>query len=225
MLRYFQEILPGAGTTLLLFIVVAVISIPLGFLVTLMAKSRVTPIRWFANAYIFVLRGTPLLLQVMFIYFGFPIIGHALSEWLHAPQIEEVMRLERFFAACVGFTLNYAAYFAEIFRGGLLAIDKGQHEASKVLGLSSFQTTVHVIIPQMIRVTLPSVTNEIITLVKDTSLLHAAVSVPELLNLAQAAVNRDFTLTPLFIAAVMYLVIVFVLTVIFRQIEKRFRFQ
>ncbi|MDF2568138.1 MAG: amino acid transporter permease [Oscillospiraceae bacterium] len=227
-LEYISKILPlllkGAGTTLSLFFIVIVLAIPLGFIVTLLAKSKFPPLRWLSNTYIFVMRGTPLLLQLVFIFFGFPIIGIFLNNTFDAPMLANLFRLERFQAAVLGFTLNYAAYFAEIFRGGLLAIDKGQYEAAKVLGFSRYHTTTKIIFPQMIRVALPAVTNESITLIKDTALLYA-VAVPELLHFAQAAVNRDFNLTPLFIAALIYLVLVFVLTIFFKWLEKRFRFQ
>ncbi|WP_232698705.1 amino acid ABC transporter permease [Brevibacillus daliensis] len=209
-----KTMLEGAQTTVILFLIAIVISIPLGFLFTLMANSKIKPLSWFAHSYIYLMRGTPLLLQLLFICFGLPII----------PVIGEYLVMDRFVAACLGFVLNYAAYFAEIFRGGLLAIDKGQYEASKVLGLNRFQTTTRVILPQMFRVALPSITNESITLVKDTALLYA-VAVPELLHFAQTAVNRDFTIVPFFIAGIVYLLMTLVLTLIFKQLEKRLTFE
>jgi polar amino acid transport system permease protein len=140
------------------------------------------------------------------------------------PVVGEYLVLDRFVAACLGFVLNYAAYFAEIFRGGLLAIDKGQYEASKVLGLSKWQTTTRIILPQMFRVTLPAIANESVTLVKDTALLYA-VAVPELLHYAQTAVNRDFTIVPFFVAGLIYLVMTLFLTFIFKGIERRYKFE
>ena len=159
MFQILPPILSGAVTTLLLFGLVILVSIPLGFIVTLLVRSKIPPIRWIANAYIFVMRGTPLLLQLIFIFYGFPIIGNALAETFHSDFFWELFQMERFNAAFLGFTLNYAAYFAEIFRGGLLAIDKGQYEAAKVLGFSRPATIFHIICPQMIRVALPSVAN------------------------------------------------------------------
>ncbi len=206
--------LAGARTTVLTFIIVIILSIPLGFLVTLVARCRFRPVAWAANIYIYVIRGTPLLLQLLFIYFALPLI----------PVIGKYLALDRFTAACLGFVINYAAYFAEIFRGGLLAINKGQYEAAKVLGLNKFQTTFYVIIPQMLRVALPAISNESITLVKDTALLYA-VGVPEVLHVAKTAVNRDASILPFFIAAVIYLLMILVLTVFFRWIERRYRFQ
>lgn len=205
--------LEGARTTILLFLLSIVTSIPLGFVFTLLVKSRVKPLAWFAHGYIYVIRGTPLLLQMLFICFGLPVI----------PVIGEYLVLDRFVAACLAFTLNYAAYFAEIFRGGLLAIDKGQYEAAKVLGLNTWHTTTRIILPQMFRIALPAVSNESITLVKDTALLYA-VAVPELLHFAQTAVNRDFTIVPYFIAGIIYLLMTLVLTVLFKVLERKFKF-
>lgn len=200
--------------TILLFLIAIVLSIPLGFLITLMAKSSVKPLAWLAHTYVYVMRGTPLLLQLLFICFGLPLL----------PGIGEYLVMDRFVAACVGFVLNYAAYFAEIFRGGLLSIDKGQYEAAQVLGFSKWQTTTKIILPQMFRVALPAVSNESITLVKDTALLYA-VAVPELLHYAQTAVNRDFTIVPFFIAGVIYLLMTLLLTLFFKWLEKRFKFE
>lgn len=209
-----QPMLEGTKMTLFLFLIVLVFSLPLGFLLTLAARSRFKPLSWFAHAYIFVVRGTPLLLQLLVICFGLPMI----------PGIGEYLVFPRFVAACVGFVLNYAAYFAEIFRGGLLAIDKGQYEAAQVLGLNKWQTFRTIIIPQMFRVSLPSVSNETITLVKDTSLLYA-VAVPELLHYAQTAVNRDFTIVPYFYAGLIYLIITLIVTIILKKLEQRYKFE
>ena len=206
--------LEGAKMTILLFVIAIILSIPLGFLLTLAVKSSIKIISWLASAYIYIMRGTPLLLQLLFICFGLPMI----------PGIGEYLVFDRFTAACIGFILNYAAYFAEIFRGGLLAIDKGQYEAAQVLGLNKFQTTTRVILPQMFRIALPSVANESVTLVKDTALLYA-VAVPELLHYAQTVVNRDFTIVPFLVAGVIYLIITLILTVFFKALEKRFRFE
>lgn len=209
-----KPMLVGAQTTILLFIIAIVVSIPLGFVLTLALRSSIKPISWLAQIYIYVMRGTPLLLQLLIITFGLPMI----------PVIGEYLILDRFVAATLGFILNYAAYFAEIFRGGLLAIDKGQYEAAKVLGFNKWQTTIKVILPQMFRIALPSVANESITLVKDTALLYA-VAVPELLHFAQTAVNRDFTIIPFFVAGVIYLIMTIILSMFFKWLEKRFKFE
>lgn len=208
-----KPMLEGAQATILLFLVAIIVSIPLGFLLTLIVRSSIKPLAYLANAYIYLMRGTPLLLQLLFIVFGLPLI----------PVIGEYLVLDRFTAACLGFILNYAAYFAEIFRGGLLAIDKGQFEAAKVLGLNRWQTMRKVVFPQMFRIALPAVANESVTLVKDTALLYA-VAVPELLHFAQTAVNRDFTITPFLLAGVIYLMITLCLTLFFKWLERRLRF-
>jgi len=206
--------LQGSQMTILLFFISIVLSIPLGFLLTLAVNSRFKPLSWLAQAYIYIMRGTPLLLQLLIICFGLPMI----------PGIGQYLVLDRFTAACIGFILNYAAYFAEIFRGGLLAIDKGQYEAAQVLGLNKFQTTTRIILPQMFRIAIPALANESVTLVKDTALLYA-VAVPELLHYAETAVNRDFTIFPFFVAGAIYLIMTLVLTLIFKWIERRFTFE
>ena len=218
MVDYFNTIvkpmLEGAQMTILLFIIAIIVSIPLGFLITLAVNSRIKPVSWLAHTYVYIMRGTPLLLQLLLICFGLPMI----------PVIGEYLIFDRFVAACIGFILNYAAYFAEIFRGGLLSIDKGQYEAAKVLGMNRWQTTTKIILPQMFRIALPAVANESVTLVKDTALLYA-VAVPELLHFAQTAVNRDFTIVPFFIAGIIYLLITLVLTLFFKALERKFKFE
>lgn len=214
LIRITIPMLQGAQMTVLLFFIAIIVSIPLGFLITLMAKSSNKGVAAFAHTYIYVLRGTPLLLQLLFICFGLPLL----------PVVGEYLVMDRFVAACVGFILNYAAYFAEIFRGGLLAIDKGQYEAAQVLGFNKWQTTTKIILPQMFRVALPAVSNESISLVKDTALLYA-VAVPELLHFAQTAVNRDFTIMPFFVAGIIYLLMTLLLTLFFKWLEKRTKFE
>lgn len=209
-----MPMLEGAQMTLLLFFIAIIVSMPIGFLLTLAINSKVKPLSWLATIYVTIMRGTPLLLQLLIICFGLPMI----------PGIGEYLTIDRFAAACLGFILNYAAYFAEIFRGGLLSIDKGQYEAAKVLGLSKSQTTRKIILPQMFRVALPSVANESITLIKDTALLYA-VAVPELLHFAETAVNRDFSIVPYFIAGAIYLIMTIILTVFFKWLERRFQYE
>lgn len=206
--------LEGAKMTVLLFIIAIILAVPLGFLLTLAVQSKWKAVVALASTYIYVMRGTPLLLQLLIICFGLPMI----------PGIGEYLVLDRFVAACIGFILNYAAYFAEIFRGGLLSIDKGQYEAAQVLGLNKFQTMTKIIIPQMIRVALPAISNESVTLVKDTALLYA-VAVPELLHFAQTAVNRDFTIVPYFVAGIIYLLMTLLLTWFFKGLEKRSKYE
>ena len=203
----------GAKTTVLVFFIVIITSIPLGFFVTLLGRSKVRPIGWLVNIYITIMRGTPLILQLFFVYFAMPYI----------PLIGPYITMERLPAALIAFILNYAAYFAEIFRGGLMAIDKGQNEAAKVLGLNKIQTFIYVIIPQMIRVSLPALSNESITLVKDTSLL-TVISIAEISYVAKTAVTRDASVFPLVIAGAMYLLLILILTITLRLIEKKFSY-
>lgn len=214
LLSILKPMLEGAQATILLFLIAIVLSVPLGFLVTLAVRSRFKLLSLTANTFIYLMRGTPLLLQLLFFVFGLPLL----------PVIGEYLVLDRFVAASLAFVFNYTAYFAEIYRGGLISIDKGQYEAAQVLGLSRFQTMIRVILPQMIRNVLPPVANESITLVKDTALLYA-VAVPELLHFAQTAVNRDFTIVPFFLAGIIYLLMTLVLTVFFKFLERRFSYE
>lgn len=205
--------LGGAKYTLGLFFITAILSLPLGFAMSYLRRSRFALVRGITGVYVWLLRGTPLLLQLFFIYYGLPFI----------PWIGEFLVLDRFPAACVAFVLNYTAYFCEIFRGGLLSIDKGQYEAARVLGFSTWQTQYKIVIPQMLRVTLPSVSNECITLVKDTALV-TAIGVTELLYFAKSAVNREVDATAYAVAAVFYLLMNTVLTQLFRYLEKKYRY-
>lgn len=203
--------LQGLSNTLIIFIITLVLSLPLGFLITLMLNSKHKVISGLADTIVYIIRGTPLLLQLLFVYFGLPVI----------PFIGKYLVFSRFASACIALTINYACYFAEIFRGGLLSIEKGQYEASKTLGLTKFETMIHVIIPQMIRVSLPSISNETITLVKDTALV-TVIGVSEVLHYAETAVNREGTPFPFLYAAVAYLIINFIITLVFKKLEKKY---
>lgn len=200
-------LLEGLGVVLVLFFVVLATSLPLGFFLTLLVRSKIPPLRWLTNAYIYVIRATPLMLQLFFVYYGLPLLSKRLA-------------FSGLAAALLGFALNYAAYFAEIFRGGLLSVDKGQYEAAQVLGLSRVQTTVRVILPQMFRVALPSITNESITLVKDTALVFS-IAVPEILHYAKVAVSRTGSVVPYIIAFVIYLILNSLLQLFFNWLEKK----
>ena len=213
MLELCQSLLGGVKYTLGLFFVTALLSLPLGFAMSYLRRSRFALVRGVTGIYVWLLRGTPLLLQLFFIYYGLPFI----------PVIGQYLTMDRFPAACVAFVLNYTAYFCEIFRGGLLSIDKGQYEAARVLGFSTWQTQYKIVIPQMLRVTLPSVSNECITLVKDTALV-TAIGVTELLYFAKSAVNREVDATAYAVAAVFYLLMNTALTQLFRYLEKKYRY-
>lgn len=199
----------GAQVTLKLFFITLALAVPLGLL---LALARISPFRvlsQFVNGYIWLMRGTPLMLQMLFIYFALPLI----------PVIG--VKLPDFPAAVVAFALNYAAYFAEIFRSGIQSIDRGQYEGGKVLGLNYVQTMRRIILPQMIRRILPPMSNETITLVKDTSLIYV-LALNDLLRAARGIVQRDFTTTPFIVAAAFYLVMTLILTWGFQYLEKRY---
>ncbi len=207
-------LLPGLKFTLALFLITIVCAMPLGLLLTFGRNSRVPLISAPIGFYVWLMRGTPLLLQLFFIYFGLPFV----------PVIGQYLVMPRFAAACVAFIFNYAAYFCEIFRGGIRAVDKGQYEAAKVLGFSKWQTIRKIVIPQMLRVSLPPLSNETITLVKDTALI-TVIAVTELLYFAKSAVNRDVNPTAYVVAALFYLTMTYGLTKFFRYLEKRFDYE
>ena len=195
--------LEGAEITLEIFSVTLLLSLPLGLLVALCRISKLGPLRHLMEFYIWIMRGTPLMLQLLFVYFALPMIG---------------IRLPDIAAALLAFTLNYAAYFAEIFRAGIQSIGRGQYEAAKSLGMMYTQTMRRIIVPQMIRHVLPPVSNETINLVKDTSLIYI-LAMNDLLRVARTIVQREFDMTPFFVAAVFYLAMTFVLTWGFKKLE------
>lgn len=207
------SMMEGVKYTVGLFCITVLLSIPLGLLLTLRRNHRNPILRGVTGFYIWVMRGTPLMLQLFFFYFGLP----------NVPVIGQYLVMERFQAAILTFVLNYAAYFCEIFRGGILSVEAGQYEAAQVLGFSRWQTNLKIVFPQMLRVSLPSISNECITLVKDTSLI-TAISVTEILYFARAAVNRDTDATAYAVAAVFYLVMTYGLTKLFGWLEKKFRY-
>jgi polar amino acid transport system permease protein len=210
---YLQSILgpliEGAGVTLQVFFITLVLSLPLGLVLALLRLSHSRIVSGLVNGYIWLMRGTPLMLQMLFIYFALPFV----------PVIG--VRLPDFPAAIVAFALNYAAYFAEIFRGGIQSIDRGQYEAAKVLGLSYGQTMRRIVLPQVVKRILAPISNETITLVKDTSLIYV-LAMNDLLRAARGIVQRDFTTSPFIVAAVFYLLMTLVLTVGFQRLEKKY---
>ena len=211
-MSYISEVLPslldGALITLQVFFIVILFSIPLGAILAFLMQIPFRPLRWLLNLYVWIMRGTPLLLQLIFIYYVLPSVG---------------ITFDRMPAAILAFTLNYAAYFAEIFRGGIEAIPKGQYEAAKVLKLSQIQTVRYIILPQVVKIVLPSVFNEIINLVKDSSLVYV-LGVGDLLLASKTAANRDTTLAPMFIAGGIYLILIGVVTILSKYVEKKFSY-
>ena len=199
----------GFGVTLQIFFLTRVGSLPLGVVVALARMSRVKPIAWIMKFYISVMRGTPLMLQMFFIYFApYYIFGIPLS------------MESKFSATIVAFIINYAAYFAEIYRSGIQSIPRGQYEAAEVLGYSRLQTFMKIVLPQVIKRILPAMGNEIITLVKDTSLAFA-IGVAEMFSTAKALVASQVSMLPFVFAAVFYWVFNFVVEVVLGRVEKK----
>ena len=198
-------ILNGMKLTINLYIITMVFSLPLGIIFSLGRVSKSTLLNNCIQIYTWIFRGTPLLLQLFFVYYGLPVIGITLTP---------------FTAASVTFIINYAAYFCEIFRGSILGIDKGQYEAAKVLGMSYSQTMRRIIIPQALVTALPPLSNEAISLIKDTSLV-SAIGMAEILRNSKEIVTRDFSITPFIICAVMYLILSTVVVLFFKKMEKK----
>ena len=212
-MNYVFDILPpllqGTGVTLQVFAITLALSVPLGLALALMRISRFKTLSGLVNGYIWLMRGTPLMLQMLFIYFALPFV----------PVIG--IRLPDFPAAIVAFVLNYAAYFAEIFRAGIQSIDRGQYEGARVLGMTYSQTMRRIVLPQVIKRILPPISNETITLVKDTSLIYV-LAMNDLLRAARGIVQRDFTTMPFAVAAAFYLIMTLVLTLGFQRLEKKY---
>ncbi|HBQ85798.1 MAG TPA: amino acid ABC transporter permease [Syntrophomonas sp.] len=209
-MEYIASLLPfmleGTAVTLQLFFLTLVMALPLGVVFAVARLSKFKPLNVFMQFYIWVFRGTPLLLQLFFIYFGLGIIG---------------ISLDRFLAAVVAFVLNYSAYLAEIYRSGMQSIDRGQFEASDVLGLSRWQTLRHIILPQMFKRVLPPISNEVINLIKDTALVYA-IGISELLRAAKIAALRDYLFVPFIVAAVFYLIMTAFIQQFFKWLESRY---
>ena len=199
----FLLMLEGSEITLEIFFITLIIALPLGMLAALGRLSSLRLLSRFIEFYIWIMRGTPLMLQLLFVYFALPMVG---------------VRLPDIAAALLAFTLNYAAYFAEIFRAGIQSVPKGQYEAARTLGMSYPQTMRRIILPQVFRMVLPPVSNETINLVKDTSLVYI-LAMNDLLRVARTIVQREFDMTPFLIAAVFYLAMTFVLTWGFKRLE------
>lgn len=202
-------LLEGFVTSLQLFALTLLGAIPLGIPVALMRLSKIAPVRWLAKAYISILRGTPLMLQMFAIYFcPYYVFGIQLT-----PD-------SKWYACIFSFIINYAAYFAEIYRSGIQSIPKGQYEAAEVLGYSKTQTFWRIIAPQVAKRIIPAMGNEVIALVKDTSLAFS-IGVAEMFSTAKALVASQVSMVPFFIAAAIYWVSNFVVEVALGRIEKR----
>ena len=198
--------LEGTLTSLRIFFLTLIFSLPLGFVVAKGRMSRNWLLRSIVNLYIQIMRGTPLILQLIFVYFApFYIFG---------------VSYDRFTAVIIAYVVNYSAYFAEIYRSGLQSIEKGQYEASRVLGFSKAHTFFFIVLPQVIKRILPSLGNEVITLVKDTALAQT-IGVAELFRVAQNVSAREFSTVPIFVAGIFYFVMNFIVSKVFDLFEKK----
>lgn len=199
------SLLKGLQFTVFIFIMVLILSIPLGFFVAGIYHFSNRIVKKLIRSYIYVMRGTPLLLQLMFIFFGLPYIN---------------IRFGRVSAVLFAMVLNYAAYYAEIFRAGINSVDKSQFEAAKVLGMHKYYAFVKIIAPQTIKNVFPAVGNEVITLLKDTSLIYI-LGLNDLLKASKGMANYKASLLPFVIAGVIYLILTAILTRILSGIERR----
>lgn len=202
----------GFGQTVLIFVLTLLFSLPLGLLVAFCRMTKISPLRGIAKVFISILRGTPLMLQLIVVFFG--------PFYLFNIRITNSYR---FVAIIIGFAVNYSAYFAEIYRSGIESIPVGQYEAANVLGYSKTQTFVHIIFPQMVKRVLPPVTNEVITLVKDTSLAFA-IAYQEMFTTAKQIAAAETSILPLFVAGAFYFVFNFIVAQIMEKIEKKMNY-
>ena len=209
-LSYILEIMPqvleGLKVTLEIFALTLILSIPLGVVIAVMRTSKSLILREISSAYVLIMRGTPLLLQIIVVFFGLPLVG---------------ITFDRFPSAILAFTLNYGAYFGEIFRAGIISMDNGQVEGAQVLGLSSKDIFFRIILPQAFKRVIPPVANEITTLVKDTSLVYV-VGMDEMLKIGKMASNRDVSLMPLLIVGAVYLIVIAILSQVLKKIEQKY---
>ncbi|MGG7076941.1 amino acid ABC transporter permease [Clostridium sardiniense] len=203
-----DQLMGGLKITLSVFILTLILSIPIGIIVAILRVKGNKLTKRIVDLYILIMRGTPLLLQIIFIFFGLPLVG---------------VRFGRFTAAIVAFVLNYGAYFAEIFRAGIEGVDDGQLEACEMLGLSEFDVYIRIILPQAFKKVIPPVGNEVISLIKDTALVYI-VGLQDILMVGKIATNREASLFPLVIVGVLYLILVIVLTNVFKKLEKKYNY-
>ena len=222
--KVFMILLEYLGPTLKIFGFTLLYSIPLGMIVALLKMCKFKPVSWLTNIYILIMRGTPLMLQIIVAYYAVPMLkqNDKLPSFVQSLLSGINIQDENFMfnAIIVAFTLNYAAYFAEIFRGGIESIPKGQYEAAASLSMTKTQTFFHIILPQVVKRVVPASSNEIITLIKDTSLANV-IAFAEITLKAKQQMQTYSSLTPLFIAGLFYFVLAMVLTVISAAIEKK----
>jgi len=204
--KLLEAMFQGSLVSLSVFFLTLLFALPLALPIALGRMSRNRLVSGLVNLYLLVMRGTPLILQLIFVYF--------------APYYLFGVSYDRFTAVIVAFAVNYAAYFAEIYRGGIESIPKGQYEAAKVLGFTKSQTFFRIVLPQVVKRILPASANEVITLVKDTALAQT-IGVAELFRAAQNASARQFSTAPIFIAGVFYFVMNWAVSALFQKFEKK----
>ncbi len=215
-LKMIKAMLDGSLTSLEVFFLTLLFSIPLALPIAMGRMSKKKVLSGSVNVFLLIIRGTPLMLQLLVVYFG----PGLFIRFLVNQGYDISFKWNRFAAAIIALSINYAAYFAEIYRGGIESIPKGQYEASKVLGYTSGQTFFRIILPQVIKRIVPAMGNEVITLVKDTALV-SVIGVSELLMVAKERQGALFSFVPLFIAGVFYFIMNWIVSVIFRKLEKK----
>ena len=220
------ELLSGFGYTLSLFFLTLIFAIPLGLAIALCRMSNCKPVQAITKIFIWIIRGIPLMLLIFMIYYLPGLLG--VTNVFHNVDIyftrllgsNEIVKIGSFLAVLIAFVINYACYFAEIFRGGIESIPQGQYEAGEVLGLTKVQIFTKIILKQVIKRILPPMTNEIITLVKDTALANA-IAIPEIIITAKDFAARQAIIWPLFYTAVFYLIFVGLVTIVLGKAEKK----
>ncbi len=218
------SLLEGFGVTLKIFILTLVFALPIGLIMSFGSMSKFKPLKWLVKIFVWIIRGTPLMLQLIVIYYGPGLLGawaaklsysNAFISWLTTWEVPE-----RFFAVMVAFVINYSCYFSEIYRGGIESMPRGQYEAGQVLGFTKVQVFFKIILFQVVKKIVPAMSNEIITLVKDTSLARV-IAVYEIIWSAQVYIKRGGLIWPLFYTGVFYLIFCGLLTLLFGYIEKK----
>ena len=215
-IKMLKAMLSGSLTSLEIFFLTLLFAVPLALFVAfgLMSKNRL--VSGITNGFLLLIRGTPLMLQLLMVYFG-PLL---FVKWLSSYGIQISIKWDRFVAAIIALSINYSAYFAEIYRGGIESIPRGQYEAAKVLGYTQTQTFFRIILPQVVKRIVPAMGNEVITLVKDTALV-SVIGVEELLMVANKRQSAMFSFVPLLIAGVFYFVMNWGVSVCFSRLEKK----
>lgn len=202
------DLFEGFGISLIIFLITLIFSLPLGLVITFGSMSKIKVIKYIFKGFVWIIRGTPLMLQIIIVFYGPGL-------WL-----DLTIKDFRFTAVLIAFVINYACYFSEIYRGGIESISKGQYEAGYVLGMSKTQIFFKIILPQVIKRIIPSISNEVITLVKDTSLARV-IAIVELIKVAEEVSRITGALWPLLYTGLFYLIFSGLLTILFNKIEKK----